>query len=159
MRALIMSGESVDDGRWTALGVLVFDILKGMIPTWSGYFLHLLPIHLGLIAIAACMGHIYPLFFHFRGGKGVATAFGAIATIGWDLTGIMAGTWLLIAVLSGYPSLGSIITALITPFCVWWFRPEYTLPVALLSCLILMRHEDNIQRLWRGEESRIWKKR
>ncbi len=92
--------------------------------------------------------HIWPVFFGFKGGKGVATAFGAIAPIGWDLTGVMAGTWLLTVLLSGYSSLGAIVSALIAPFYVWWFKPQFTFPVSMLSCLILLRHHDNIQRLW-----------
>lgn len=145
-------------GRLAAATVLVFDILKGMLPVWLAYALNVPSLYLGLAAIAACLGHIYPVFFHFRGGKGVATAFGAIAPIGWDLTGLMTGTWLLTVLLSGYSSLGAIVSALIAPFYVWWFKPQFTFPVAMLSCLILMRHHDNIQRLWRGQESKIWGK-
>lgn len=145
-------------GRLAALAVLLFDIIKGMLPVWLAYLLKLPPLYLGLTAIAACLGHIYPVFFHFRGGKGVATAFGAIAPISWDLTGLMTGTWLLTVLLSGYSSLGAIISALIAPFYVWWFKPQFTFPVAMLSCLILMRHHDNIQRLWRGQEGKIWGK-
>ncbi|ASY80680.1 glycerol-3-phosphate 1-O-acyltransferase PlsY [Pectobacterium parvum] len=145
-------------GKAAAATVLVFDILKGMLPVWAAYALGVPPLYLGLTAIAACLGHIYPVFFHFRGGKGVATALGAIAPIGWDLTGLMTGTWLLTVLLSGYSSLGAIVSALIAPFYVWWFKPQFTFPVAMLSCLILMRHHDNIQRLWRGQESKIWNK-
>ncbi len=76
--------------------------------------------------------------------------------IGLDLTGVMAGTWLLTILLSGYSSLGAIVSALIAPFYVWWFKPQYTFPVSMLSCLILLRHHDNIQRLWRRQESKIW---
>lgn len=145
-------------GKAAAATVLVFDVLKGMLPVWAAYELGVPPLYLGLTAIAACFGHIYPVFFHFRGGKGVATALGAIAPIGWDLTGLMTGTWLLTVLLSGYSSLGAIVSALIAPFYVWWFKPQFTFPVAMLSCLILMRHHDNIQRLWRGQESKIWNK-
>lgn len=145
-------------GKAAAATVLVFDVLKGMLPVWAAYELGVTPLYLGLTAIAACLGHIYPVFFHFRGGKGVATALGAIAPIGWDLTGLMTGTWLLTVLLSGYSSLGAIVSALIAPFYVWWFKPQFTFPVAMLSCLILMRHHDNIQRLWRGQESKIWNK-
>ncbi|AOM42256.1 glycerol-3-phosphate 1-O-acyltransferase PlsY [Xenorhabdus hominickii] len=145
-------------GKWAALSVLVCDVLKGMIPVWLAYKLNIPPFYLGIVAIAACLGHIYPVFFHFKGGKGVATAFGAIAAIGWDLMGLVAGTWLMTALLSGYSSLGAIVSALIAPFYVWWFKPEFTFPVAMLSCLVLVRHHDNIQRLWRGQESRIWQK-
>ncbi|MCP1439571.1 glycerol-3-phosphate acyltransferase PlsY [Erwinia persicina] len=146
-------------GKAPALLVLLFDILKGMLPVWLAYHFGLSPFWLGLIAIAACLGHIYPIFFQFKGGKGVATAFGAIAPIGWDLTGLMTGTWLLTVLLSGYSSLGAIISALIAPFYVWWFKPQLTFPVAMLSCLVLLRHHDNIQRLWRGQETKIWKKK
>ncbi|MCX8957929.1 glycerol-3-phosphate 1-O-acyltransferase PlsY [Erwinia psidii] len=145
-------------GKVPALAVLFFDILKGMLPVWLAYHYGVSPFYLGLTAIAACLGHIYPVFFHFKGGKGVATAFGAIAPIGWDLTGLMTGTWLLTVLLSGYSSLGAIISALIAPFYVWWFKPQFTFPVAMLSCLVLLRHHDNIQRLWRRQEPKIWKK-
>ncbi|MBE8596123.1 glycerol-3-phosphate 1-O-acyltransferase PlsY [Xenorhabdus sp. BG5] len=145
-------------GKWAALAVLVCDVLKGLIPVWLAYKLNVSPFYLGITAIAACLGHIYPIFFHFKGGKGVATAFGAIAAIGWDLMGLIAGTWVLTVLLSGYSSLGAIVSALIAPFYVWWFKPEFTFPVAMLSCLVLVRHHDNIQRLWRGQESRIWQK-
>ncbi|WP_350305380.1 glycerol-3-phosphate 1-O-acyltransferase PlsY [Photorhabdus viridis] len=145
-------------GRSTAAVVLICDVLKGMVPVWLAYQLNVPPLYLGITAIAACLGHIYPIFFHFKGGKGVATAFGAIAAIGWDLMGLMTGTWLLTVLLSGYSSLGAIVSALIAPFYVWWFKPEFTFPVAMLCCLVLLRHHDNIQRLWRGQESRIWSK-
>lgn len=146
--------------RWqgAAVAVLIFDVLKGMLPVWGAYALGVSPFWLGLIAIAACLGHIWPVFFGFKGGKGVATAFGAIAPIGWDLTGVMAGTWLLTVLLSGYSSLGAIVSALIAPFYVWWFNPQFTFPVSMLSCLILLRHHDNIQRLWRRQEPKIWTK-
>ncbi len=116
--------------------------------------LGLTPFWLGLVAIAACVGHIWPVFFHFRGGKGVATAFGAIAPIGLDLTGVMAGT------AADHPAQrllfpGAIVSALIAPFYVWWFKPQYTFPVSMLSCLILLRHHDNIQRLWRRREQNL----
>ncbi|MBB1228875.1 MULTISPECIES: glycerol-3-phosphate 1-O-acyltransferase PlsY [Pantoea] len=146
-------------GKTAAASVLVFDVLKGMVPVWLAYLMHVTPLYLGLTAIAACLGHIYPVFFHFRGGKGVATAFGAIAPIGWDLTGLVTGTWLLTVLLSGYSSLGAIVSALIAPFYVWWFKPQFTFPVSMLSCLILLRHHDNIQRLWRGQEGKIWKRK
>lgn len=70
----------------------------------------------------------------------------------------MAGTWLLTVLLSGYSSLGAIVSALIAPFYVWWFKPQFTFPVSMLSCLILLRHHDNIQRLWRRQETKIWTK-
>ncbi|ABR75232.1 acyl-phosphate--glycerol-3-phosphate O-acyltransferase [Actinobacillus succinogenes] len=146
-------------GRWAALAVFVFDVLKGMIPVWCGYYLGLTQFELGMVALGACLGHIFPIFFKFRGGKGVATAFGAIAPIGWGVMATMLGTWVLVFVISGYSSLSAVISALLVPLYVWWFRPEFTFPVALVCCLLVYRHHDNIQRLWRGQEDRIWGKK
>lgn len=145
-------------GRFAALAVLIADVAKGGLPVWVAYKLDLAPPVLGIIAIAACLGHIYPIFFHFQGGKGVATAFGAIAPISWDITGLLSGTWLITLLLTGYSSLAAVITALLAPLYVWWFRPEFTFPVAMLSCLILLRHHENLERLWRGQEPKIWQK-
>ncbi|MEI8596633.1 glycerol-3-phosphate 1-O-acyltransferase PlsY [Photobacterium sp. Hal280] len=145
-------------GRGAAALVLVCDILKGMLPVWISYFLGINPFLLGIIGIAACLGHIYPLFFHFRGGKGVATALGALAPIGWDLSGMLIATWMVVAVLCGYSSLASMITALIAPMFTWWVKPQYTMPVAMLSCLIILRHHENVRRLLDGKEYKIWHK-
>lgn len=145
-------------GRWAALAVLIFDILKGMLPVWGGYYLGLTQFELGMVALGACLGHIFPIFFRFKGGKGVATAFGAIAPIAWAVAGSIFGTWFIVFLISGYSSLSAVITALLAPFYVWCFKPEFTFPVALVSCLLVYRHHDNIQRLWRGQEDKVWLK-
>ncbi len=142
-------------GKWPALVVLIFDMLKGMLPVWAGYYLGLTHFELGMVALAACLGHIFPVFFNFKGGKGVATAFGAIAPIAWGVAGSMLGTWLLVFLVSGYSSLSAVVTALLVPFYVWGFNPEFTFPVALVCCLLIYRHHVNIQRLWRGEEDKV----
>ena len=111
-----------------------------------------------MVALGACLGHIFPIFFQFKGGKGVATAFGAIAPIAWAVAGSTFGTWLAVFLVSGYSSLSAVVTALLVPFYVWWFKPEFTFPVALVSCLLIYRHHDNIQRLWRGQEDKMWSK-
>lgn len=143
---------------WAALWVLLADILKGMIPVWLSYYLHINPFLLGIIGIAACLGHIYPIFFHFKGGKGVATALGAIAPIGWSLSGMLILFWLVIVLITGYSSVGALITALFAPLFTWWVKPEYTMPVAMLSCLIVFRHHENVRRLLEGKEKKIWSK-
>lgn len=142
-------------GKVAAAAVLLFDMLKGTIPVWVAYYQGVEPLYLGLIGIAACLGHIYPIFFHFKGGKGVATAIGAIAPIGWGLTGLLGLTWLVVAFVTRYSSLAAIITALLAPFYAWIFKPLYTLPVAMLCCLILLRHHENIRRLMEGTEPKI----
>src|SRR5690606_37448705 len=92
-------------GKLPAILVLLFDILKGTIPVWGSYFLKIEPLFLGLIAICACVGHIFPLFFGYKGGKAVATAFGAMMPIGLDLAGLLIASWLIIVALSCYSSL------------------------------------------------------
>lgn len=142
-------------GRVTALIVLLLDMLKGTIPVWGSYYLGIEPILLGFIGIAACLGHMYPLFFHFKGGKGVATAIGAIAPIGYGLTGLLLMTWLITALMTRYSSLAAIVTSLLAPLYAWIYLPVYTLPVAMLCCLILVRHSENIRRLLNGTEPKI----
>lgn len=146
-------------GKKAAIAVLLFDMLKGTIPVWVGYYLGIDPILLGLVAIAACLGHMYPIFFHFKGGKGVATALGAIAPIGLDLTGLIMLTWVVIALLFRYSSLAALITVLLAPFYTWLIKPQYTLPVAMLCCLIVFRHHQNIKRLFTGTEPKFGEKK
>ena len=146
-------------GAFPACLVLVFDILKGTIPVWGAYFLEVEPLELGLVAVAACLGHMYPLFFHFKGGKGVATALGALAPIGLDLTGMLFGSWVITVLVTGYSSLASMITALLAPLFTWLVKPQYTLPVAMLSCLIVLKHHENIRRFFAGKEKKIWQRK
>ncbi|WP_086982174.1 glycerol-3-phosphate 1-O-acyltransferase PlsY [Vibrio aphrogenes] len=142
-------------GKSAAIAVLVCDILKGMIPVWLSYYLGIEPLLLGFIGVAACLGHIYPLFFHFKGGKGVATAIGTMAPIGFDLTGMLMATWLVTFFSTRYSSLAAIITTLLAPFYTWLVKPQYTIPVAMLSCLIIFRHYANIKRLIDGSEPKV----
>lgn len=145
-------------GKLPALLVLLFDILKGTIPVWGSYFLQIEPLYLGLIAICACLGHIFPLFFGFQGGKAVATAFGAMMPIGLDLAGLLIASWLIIVAISGYSSLAAILTVTLAPIFTWFIKPLYTVPVLMLSILIIVRHRENIIRLYRGKESKVWDK-
>ncbi|QLB42419.1 MULTISPECIES: glycerol-3-phosphate 1-O-acyltransferase PlsY [Mannheimia] len=145
-------------GKSAALGVLLFDILKGTLPVAIGVSFNLSPSALGFIALAVCLGHIFPIFFQFKGGKGVATALGAISALSFVVVGGAIGTWLLVFLISGYSSLSAVLTALIVPFYIWWFEPQFTFPVALVCCLLVYRHHDNIQRLWRGQEDKMWDK-
>ncbi|GFD88484.1 glycerol-3-phosphate acyltransferase [Tenacibaculum sp. KUL152] len=145
-------------GRIPALLVLVMDILKGTIPVYSSYFLGIEPVLLGVIAIAACLGHIFPLYFGFEGGKAVATAFGAMLPIGLDLAGLLILCWIAVVFLTGYSSLGAILAVSLAPLFTYWIKPLYTIPVAMLSLLIVLRHKDNIARLLAGNESKVWDK-
>ena len=145
-------------GRIPALLVLVMDILKGTIPVYGSYFLGIEPIMLGVIAIFACLGHIFPLYFGFKGGKAVATAFGAMLPIGLDLAGLLILSWVVVVFLTGYSSLGALIAVSLAPLFTFLIKPLYTVPVAMLSLLIILRHKDNIARLLAGNESKVWDK-
>ncbi len=145
-------------GRIPALLVLVMDILKGTIPVYGSYFLGIEPIMLGVIAIFACLGHIFPLYFGFKGGKAVATAFGAMLPIGLDLAGLLILSWVVAVFLTGYSSLGALIAVSLAPLFTFMIKPLYTIPVAMLSLLIILRHKDNITRLMAGNESKVWDK-
>lgn len=144
--------------KFAAFLVLFFDMLKGALPVWLAWYFNITPVYLGLIAIAACLGHIYPIFFHFQGGKGVATAFGAMVTIGFDLGASILVSWLLSLFITGYSSFAALFTALFAPIYTFVFKAQYTLPVAMLSCLIILRHYENILRLISGKEEKIWHK-
>ena len=145
-------------GKTAAFGVLMCEILIVMLPVALALHLALPPSTVGFVALAACLGHIFPIFFRFKGGKGVATAFGALLPFGYAISGLTVATWLAVFLISGYSSLSAVIVALILPAFVWWFQPEFTFPIALICCFILYRHHENIQRLWRGQEEKIWDK-
>ena len=142
-----------------ASSVLIFDLLKGTLPVYLAYFLGYQPVIIGFIGIATCLGHIFPPYFQFKGGKGVATGLGTLLPLGMDMTGLLVLTWLLTIAGSGYASLAAIITAIAAPFFVEYLKPDYTLPVIMLSVLILLRHISNIRRLLQGKEKKIvnWK--
>ncbi|AEP30917.1 glycerol-3-phosphate 1-O-acyltransferase PlsY [Brumicola nitratireducens] len=145
-------------GPFAAVLVLVFDILKGTVSVYASFLLGVDAISIGAIAIAACLGHMYPVFFKFRGGKGVATALGCLISMGFNLAGLLLGSWILVVIVTGYSSLAAIITVMLAPIYTLFFKPEYLYAVIMLSILIIWQHRDNIRRLLRGEESKIWKK-
>lgn len=139
--------------------VLIFDLVKGTLPVYLAYLSGLPPIAIGFIGIATCLGHIFPFYFDFKGGKAVATGLGTLLPLGMDMTGLVIITWLLTVAVSGYASLAAIVTAIAAPVFVSYIKPEFTLPVLMLSCLIILRHISNIRRLIMGKEKKIvnWK--
>jgi len=142
-------------GVSSALMVLFFDMLKGALPAYLAFRLGIESFALGMIAVAACLGHIYPIFFKFKGGKGVATAFGAMAPIGHDLALILIATWIIVLLLTRYSSLAALTTAILAPIYTWYVDDLFTIPVAMLATLIVIRHKDNIIRLIKGNESKV----
>lgn len=140
------------------IGIYVasFDILKGIIPVWIGYLFNIPSFWLGVISIMATLGHIYPIFFKFQGGKGAATTLGSTTIMGWDITLIIICTWISILLVSGYSSLATIATAIIIPFYVWYFKSQFLLHIIILSILIIIKHYENIKRLYKGKEDKTW---
>lgn len=110
---------------------------------------------MGLCALAAVLGHLFPMFGAYRGGKGIATFFGCMALLSWPLMLIQLATWILLAFTTRIASLASISTTLITPIAAWILTPELLSPMCLMTLLLIARHRLNIVRLYRGEESKF----
>lgn len=139
-------------GPLPAAITLLFDVLKGMLPVWFSYYLGLSPIILGWVAIAACVGHIYPLYFDFKGGKAVATALGAMFPVAWEMALLLIATWILVFGISRVSSLAALITVSLAPFYAYLIKPQYSIPAIMLAALIIWRHRTNIVRLVQGKE-------
>lgn len=113
------------------------------------------------VALAVFLGHIFPLFLKFRGGKGVATALGVLLALsGWMGLAAMA-TWLLVALVFRYSSLAALAAAVAAPIYAMLFqlRPELVIATAIMSLLLIWRHKSNIQNLLAGKEGRIGRKK
>jgi glycerol-3-phosphate acyltransferase PlsY len=111
-------------------------------------------------ALFAVVGHVFPVWLKFRGGKGVATGLGAFALIAPKAVLIAAGIFIAVVVISRYVSLGSIVAVAVFPFVAWRIGQFYLSPtslalISLASLLILVKHRDNLRRLWAGTESRL----
>jgi glycerol-3-phosphate acyltransferase PlsY len=111
---------------------------------------------LALIALAAFLGHLYPLFFRFQGGKGVATTLGCLLALSWPTGLLTLCTWLFVAFIFRYSSLAAMLSALLAPAYLFYFQGFYSaLIIALISALLLYRHRSNIVRLFQGDEGKI----
>jgi len=147
-------------GKKIALFTLFGDALKGVIAVLIGRLLHVEGMMLGFVALAAFVGHIFPIFFGFKGGKGVATGLGSLLALA-PLVGIcVAMTWILVVALSRYSSLSAIVASASAPIFAYFFAPlSYLIPILIMSALLLWRHKTNISRLLLGEESKIGRKK
>ena len=111
--------------------------------------------------LAAFIGHLYPVFHRFQGGKGVATAAGVLLALSPALGLCTLGTWLLVAAITRYSSLAALLAAVCAPLFAWWLFgvDAVIVPIAIMSVLLIWRHRQNIAKLAAGTESRIGKKK
>ena len=148
-------------GKKAAAITLLGDVLKGLLPVLLAAWLVPRPEAVAAAAVAAFLGHLFPVFFHFKGGKGFATALGVIAGLSWLAVGAMVTTWVLVAAVSRISSLSALVSALVLPAYLWWFTgfTAYWIGGLIITAMIFVRHSGNIARLLAGTEPRIGKKK
>jgi glycerol-3-phosphate acyltransferase PlsY len=139
--------------RAAAILTLVLDALKGFVPVWLALLLSprfgFAETTIAFVGLATFLGHLWPLFFRFAGGKGVATAAGVLLAF---------NPWLGLAAFFRYSSLASIVSAVFAPFyqLLIWEPSPLALAIALMSLLLIWRHSGNIRKLLAGTESKLW---
>lgn len=140
-----------------AVLTLLLDIAKGAAAVLIAKIWLTAPVVLAAVGFAAFLGHLYPVFFNFQGGKGVATTFGALTALNWQAGLALLGTWLLIAAVFRYSSLAALTAAIFAPFYLWLFTADlsYTLISGAMSLLLIWRHRSNIRKLLTGKEDKI----
>lgn len=144
-----------------AILTLAGDALKGWLPVWAAVRLGMDDTVVAVVALAAFLGHVFSVWLRFKGGKGVATAAGAILALDWRVGAAALMTWVAVVVATRYSSLGSLVAAIVAPAAVYGWRGAGPLFAATCAmCVVLVwRHEGNIRKLLRGEESRIGEKK
>ena len=142
-------------GKKAAAITLFGDAMKGLLPVLLARSLGVDSLLLSLVVFAAFLGHLYPLFFAFKGGKGVATSLGVTLGVAWLLGIVVSGTWLLVYKIGKISSLAALVAALLTPLYVWLITGDVYLLVTflLISIMLLWRHRSNIQRLLAKQET------
>ena len=152
--------------KGAAIATLLLDALKGWLPVvlvkWFGAEYGLGDGAVAAVALAAFMGHLYPVFFQFKGGKGVATAAGVLFGIHWVLGVATLATFAIVVFFSRYVSLASIAAAVFAPFfyllgdrAVWYVDSRIVLALVAIAALLVYRHRENVGKLLKGSESRL----
>jgi acyl phosphate:glycerol-3-phosphate acyltransferase len=141
-----------------AAATLLLDMLKGTAAVViAGYFAG--PNAAMLAALGAFLGHLFPVWLKFRGGKGVAVYIGVLLGLLWPAAVVFCLVWLATAVTSRYSSLSALVASLVTPIFLWWFgHPALASLFAVLTLLLFYMHRENIRRLQAGTEGRIGQK-
>ena len=144
-------------GRKAAGLTLAGDVLKGAVPVLVARAAELPPTMVALVGLAAFLGHLFPVFFGFKGGKGVATALGALVGLEPLLGAAVLATWLVVAGVTRYSSLAALVASVLAPAYAFVLSGDRGLvgAVAVMAVLLVWRHRANIRRLLAGEEGRI----
>jgi glycerol-3-phosphate acyltransferase PlsY len=144
-------------GKKAAALTLAGDMLKGLVPVLIAHAFQASPTILAATALAAFLGHLYPVFFGFQGGKGVATALGVIYGLYWPVGLLTTGIWLAMAMVFRYSSLAALTAILLTPVGFMWLLPERPIVIAMvvMTALLYWRHRSNIANLLSGKEEKI----
>lgn len=145
-------------GKIPALLTLLGDVLKGVMAVILAKMLGLPAFGLAITMLAVFLGHLYPVFFRFQGGKGVATAIGVLLAFSWKLGILLIIIWLAVVLLSRFSSLGAIIAAIVAIYYSWFgFEPIYSVVITIIAGLLLIKHKLNIMRLLTGQEPKLTK--
>ena len=144
-------------GKKAAIITLLGDLLKGLVPLVVAKALDAPYEVLAAVGLAAFLGHLYPVFFGFKGGKGAATALGVLAGYSWLVGLASLLTWLSVAYLSRISSLAALTAAALAPLYVWFLlhSPVLTVATVLMCTVLFWRHKSNIRRILLGEESKF----
>lgn len=141
-------------GNKPAAITLLGDLLKGVLPVWAAQWLGASPEVVLGVGFAAFIGHLYPLFFGFHGGKGVATMLGVMFGLSLPIGLAVAGTWLFVAKVLKISSASALVATALAPLYVWLLAGEvsWVIGTAIMTLMLFVRHKENIQRLLKGEE-------
>ncbi|MEI6414596.1 MAG: glycerol-3-phosphate 1-O-acyltransferase PlsY [Pseudomonadota bacterium] len=144
-------------GKRAAALTLLGDGLKGTLSVLAGHAFGVSPTVLAGVGLAAFLGHLYPIFFGFRGGKGVATALGVQFGLYWPIGASVAALWLIIARVTRISSLSALVSMGLSPLVIGWWWPDPALMGmgVIVTVLLFWRHRSNILSLWRGTEDAI----
>jgi glycerol-3-phosphate acyltransferase PlsY len=143
-------------GKVPAIITLMFDIFKGLAPVIIARMLTDNEFIIACTALYAILGHVFPIFFGFKGGKGVATIIGTLFGFWWALGFIFVITWLIVALVTRYSSLSALVATVVSSISVIFVANlQIASPFLIIAIMILVKHKGNIQRLISGQESKI----
>ena len=144
-------------GKKAAIITLIGDMLKGLVPVIAVTMIEPAAGAIALTGLGAFLGHVFPVYYGFKGGKGVATYYGVLLGFSW-MAGIAALlVWLLTAFVSKLSSLSALVSALSAPFILWYssHSPELTVMLGLMTALLFWRHRSNVRNIIDGKEHKI----